>query len=132
MVTQKTCRSLITYLFACIVAVFLTGCSSGSDGQTIAPSPLAANYNELTAIPGPMAAVRVGEVATLDGSTSSVTSTEPLSYSWSFSYKPAASSAVLQGAMTATPSFTADVRGVYMLELMALALRDLAAVVIPR
>ena len=94
MVTQKTCRSLITYLFACIVAVFIAGCSSGSDGQTIAPSPLAANYNELTAIPGPIAAVRVGEVATLDGSTSAITSTEPLSYSWSFSNKPAASSAV--------------------------------------
>ncbi len=123
MVTQKTCRSLITYLFACIVAVFITGCSSGSNDQTIAPttSPLAANYNELTAIPGPMAAVRVGEVATLDGSTSSITSNEPLSYNWSFSYKPAASNAVLQGATTATPSFTADVRGVYMLELVVSA-----------
>ena len=111
----------MTYLFACIVAVFITGCSSGSNDQTIAPSPLAANYNELTAIPGPMAAVRVGEVATLDGSTSSITSTEPLSYSWSFSSKPAASSAVLQGETTATPSFTADVRGVYMLELVVSA-----------
>lgn len=123
MVTKKTCRSLIAYSFACIFAAFIAGCSSGSEDQTIAPitSSLAANYNELTAIPGPMAAVRVGEVATLDGSTSSITSTEALSYSWSFSYKPTASSAVLQGATTATPSFTADVRGVYMLELVVSA-----------
>jgi len=131
-------RTLTTYLFACLIAVFVVGCGGGSGDQpkdeTIAPSPFAATYNELTAVPGPMSGVRVGGVATLDGSRSSTTSTEPLSYSWSFSNKPDDSTAVLQGATTATPSFTADVRGVYMVQLLVSAegvssLRAIAMVV---
>jgi len=104
-------------------AVLVAGCGSGSGDQTATETvnPLAANYSELTAIPGPMVAVRVGGVAALDGSDSAITSTKPLSYSWSFSYKPDASTAVLQGATTATPSFTADVRGVYMVQLLVSA-----------
>lgn len=123
MLSKKTCRSLFVYLFACMFFVLVTGCAGESGGQpgTAPESTLASNYSELTAIPGPMIAVRVGGVATLDGSGSSVTSTEPLSYSWSFSHKPVASAAVLQGATTANPSFVADVRGVYMIELLVSA-----------
>jgi len=116
--------TLTTYLFACLITVFVAGCGGGGSGdqpETKIPSPFEVTYNELTAVPGPMSGIRVGGVATLDGSNSSTTSTEPLSYSWSFSYKPDGSEAVLQGATTATPSFTGDVRGVYMVELLVSA-----------
>lgn len=118
MVTQKMYRSLIASLFACMFAVFVAGCDAGSGGRTGTEVPLAATFVDLTAIPGPIVAVRVGEVATLDGSGSSTTTTEPLSYSWSFSHKPYGSAAELQGATTAAPSFIADVHGVYMVQLL--------------
>lgn len=116
--TLKTYSSLIAYLFACIFVVFVAGCDAGSGGRTGTEVPLAATFVDLTAIPGPIVAVRVGEVATLDGSGSSTTTTEPLSYSWSFSHKPYGSTAELQGATTATPSFIADVHGAYMVQLL--------------
>jgi len=118
-------RTLSTYLFACLITIFVVGCGGGSDDQpkdqAIAPSPFSSTYNELTAVPGPMSGIRVGGVATLDASQSSTTSSEALSYSWSFSYIPDGSQAVLQGATTATPTFTADVRGVYMVQLLVSA-----------
>jgi len=118
-------RILSTYLFACLITVFVVGCGSGSGDQpkdqAITPSPFSSTYNELTAVPGPMSGIRVGGVATLDASQSSTTSSEALSYSWSFSYIPDGSQAVLQGATTATPTFTADVRGVYMVQLLVSA-----------
>ena len=103
--------------------VFVAGCGGGGSGdQAVAPtSPFATTYYELTAVPGAMVGVRVNEVAMLDGSLSSTTSTEPMSYSWSFSHKPDASLAVLQGATTAEPSFIADVPGIYMVELLVSA-----------
>ncbi len=118
-------RTLVTYLFACLIAVSVVGCGGGSGDQpkdeTVTPSPFAPVYKELNAVPGPMSGIRVGEVATLDGRQSSATSTEHLSYSWSFSHKPDGSQAVLQGATTDTSSFTADVRGVYMVQLIVSA-----------
>jgi len=119
---QKRLRALTTYLLACLITVIVVGCGSGSGDQpkdeALAPSPFTTTYKELTAVPGPMSGIRVGEVATLDGSQSSTTSTEPLNYSWSFSNIPNGSKALLQGATTATPSFTADVAGVYMVQLL--------------
>jgi len=122
---QKMLRMLSAYLFSFLITVFVVGCGGGSGDQSkdeaVTPSPFSSTYNELTAVPGPMSGIRVGGVATLDGSQSSTTSEEPLSYSWSFSYKPDGSNAVLQGATTATPTFTADVRGVYMVQLLVSA-----------
>ena len=66
---------------------------------------------------GPIVAVRVGEIAMLDGTNSIATSSVNLTYDWSFNYKPDGSNAVLQNPTTATPSFTADARGVYMVQL---------------
>ncbi|MCP4878099.1 MAG: hypothetical protein GY896_21815, partial [Gammaproteobacteria bacterium] len=81
--------------------------------------------NELVPRTGPIVAVRVDEVATLDGSRSYIDATSPssqgeaddLNYHWSFSYKPDESKAVLQNAGTARPSFVADVRGVYIVQI---------------
>lgn len=133
MLTQKTCSSLVVYLCASMFAVFIAGCSSGSGdlagtGATTPVSetpaietPVTEKYIDIEAIPAPIIAVRVGQLATLVDNKSYAISTEPLSYSWSFSYKPDGSIAELHDATTATPSFVADVRGVYILQLLVSA-----------
>ncbi|MBS3807520.1 MAG: right-handed parallel beta-helix repeat-containing protein [Bacteroidales bacterium] len=60
--------------------------------------------------------VEVGEEVVLDGSNSSA-SEGSFDFEWSFSSIPNESSAELQDANTADPSFTPDVEGDYMVEL---------------
>ncbi|MGD8801866.1 MAG: hypothetical protein PVG12_01690 [Gammaproteobacteria bacterium] len=118
MVIHKACSRMFFRLFACLLVVMIAGCGGSSGGGgTGSDTPSGAGFTELTAVPGPMVAVRVGETAALDGSGSAASSTEVLNYSWSFSSKPHGSVAQLQGATTPTPSFVADVRGVYRLQL---------------
>ena len=121
MVTHNMYRTLIGYLFSFVLIAFVTGCGgSGGDAGT-ETSPFVEKYIEIEAVPGPIVGVRVGEVAVLDDGTSYARSNEPLSYSWSFTHRPEGSNAVLQDATSATPSFVADVRGVYMLQLVVSA-----------
>ncbi len=123
MPTQNTYRTLVAYLFACMLVIFVAGCGGGggSGDQTGTTPTTPSTEIDIKAISGPIVAIRVGEVAMLDDSRSFTNSTEALSYSWSFSHKPAGSNAELQGATTATPSFVADVRGVYMIQLVVSA-----------
>jgi hypothetical protein len=120
MKTQKTYGTLIAYLITCMFVVFVTGCGDGG-GSVDQAGTTPSTEIDIEAISGPIVAVRVGEVATLDDSRSFSGSTEALSYSWSFSHKPAGSNSTLQGATTASPSFVADVRGVYMVQLVVSA-----------
>ena len=61
--------------------------------------------------------VMAGAVVQFDGSASfSLTGT--LTWSWALVLKPAGSTATLTGASTATPSFTADLPGVYVAQLI--------------
>jgi hypothetical protein len=121
MLTKGLSRTLTGYLFAVLFAVIVAGCGessdSGANGTTLRV--------DLVARTGGIVAVRVGEMAILDGSKStSPSTTVPLSYSWSFSSKPDASDDIvsqLQNATTATPSFTADARGAYMVQLVVSA-----------
>jgi len=137
-------RSLvfIVRVFALVLAVMLVGCNSSSPSSntpppadgTPQPDPEPAPEPEPDPAPGPtpsnvivnadpglIIAVRVGEVAILDGSDSSASTTDPLSYAWSFSSKPDGSDAQLQNAISATPSFTTDVVGTYMVQLVVSA-----------
>jgi len=122
-VTQKMYRSLIVYLFTCMLVVFVAGCGGGSGDGAVATTstPTAEHFVEIEAIPGPIVAARVGEVVVLDDRKSYAVSNEPLSYNWSFSFKPAGSNAELQDATSSTPSFVADVRGVYSVQLVVSA-----------
>lgn len=118
-------RTLMASIFACVLVGFLAGCSGGSGDQGVTDpttsSPRAENFVEIAAIPGPIVAARVGDTVLLEDDVSFARSSEALSYNWSFSHKPAGSHAVLQNANSATPSFVADVRGVYMLQVVVSA-----------
>ena len=116
------------YFLVFMLAIFVSGGGGGSEGgsevQPVTPTtapPVVEHYIEIAAISSAIVAVRVGQMATLVDSKSYAISAQPLSYSWSFYYKPDGSLAELQGATTASPSFVADVRGVYMVQLVVSA-----------
>ncbi len=118
MLSKGLSRILIGYVFTVLLSVLVSGC--GGDSNSDSGSTLTAKVF-LNARTGPIVAVRVNETAILDGSRSTSPSTAPLVYGWSFSSKPDSSSAVLQNSTTANPSFIADVRGAYMVQLVVSA-----------
>jgi hypothetical protein len=61
---------------------------------------------------------KVGTTVTLDGTGSSASSGNPLTYSWTLLSRPAGSSAALTGATTAKPTFVVDVGGTYVAQLI--------------
>ena len=67
---------------------------------------------------GPNQSVLVGESVFLDGSQSSDPDNDNLSFSWSFATKPVGSNANLDDATLPTPTFTADLAGLYTLNLI--------------
>ncbi len=113
-------RSLTGYLFAILIAVLSVGCGGGGGDGNSAVSQIGKLFF-VTARVGPIVAVRVGQTAILSGSSSDTSSTQPLTFDWSFSYKPQGSAAVLTGPTSADPSFVADVKGSYMVQLVVTA-----------
>jgi len=104
--------TLPVYFVIFLLVSFLTGCSGGGEsGSQSITSPV-------VAITGPIVAARVGETAVLDGSKSFASSSAAISYSWSFTHKPDASKTKLHGATTVNPSFVADAKGVYTVQLV--------------
>jgi len=67
---------------------------------------------------GPEQTVTVGAQVTLDGSGSNDADDNPLTYAWSFTSVPDTSTAVLADPLTVSPSFTADVLGLYVAQLI--------------
>ena len=63
---------------------------------------------------GPDQTVTAGQLVTLDGTSSSDPNGDPLSYGWCLRGRPQGSTATLNGANTAHPTFTPDVAGSYV------------------
>ncbi len=67
---------------------------------------------------GPDQTVAVAALVTLDGSRSTAVNSRPLSYRWAILTKPSGSNAALSGSLNVNPTFTADVSGAYVIQLI--------------
>ena len=94
----------------------LAGCGGGGSDSGATPTTVANVAPVANA--GAVQSVGTGAVVTLDGSASSDANGDLLTYSWAFTSKPAGSSAALSSATAAKPTFTADVAGAYVLNLV--------------
>jgi len=74
--------------------------------------------NSPVANAGTSLSIVVGTVITLDGSGSSDANNDSLTYSWALSSKPGDSSATLSSTTVVKPTFTPDVAGVYVINLI--------------
>lgn len=87
-----------------------------TQAQTIITA-LAVN-NAPVANAGPDQNVAVDALVTLTGAGSFDVNGNPLTYAWTLSSKPVGSTAVLTGATTVSPTFTADLAGTYVASLV--------------
>ncbi len=109
--------------YALVLALLVAGCSGGGDASVAATDggatpPISAGQLSIVARTGPIVTVRVGETAMLDGTKSTTSSSGPLTYSWTFSSKPADSIVELQDPAAANPSFVTDARGTFVAQLV--------------
>jgi hypothetical protein len=91
-----------------------------SDGWSTGYDTVTIDFGNLKPVAdgGASRSVDVGTAVTLDGTASNDPNGDPISYSWAFTSKPVGSSAELAGATTATPSFTPDRDGAYVVQLV--------------
>jgi hypothetical protein len=93
--------------------------ASGVASQPDAVSMTAVTGNvPPVAAPGPTRSAAPGGSVTLDGTASHDPNHTPVTYTWRIVNQPPGSNPVLTNANTATPTFTADVPGIYTLELV--------------
>ncbi|WP_207433526.1 PKD domain-containing protein [Sabulibacter ruber] len=90
--------------------LLFSACEDKEDNEDPMPNTLVANA-------GPDQQVEFIRTVTLDGSASEDSENQPLTYSWSFTKKPANSNAALTGANTVEATFMPDQPGEYEAEL---------------
>lgn len=98
---------------ALLFSLFLGGCGGGSssNNDTISNQSPVANA-------GVDQNVAVGSLVTLDGSASSDAGGDVLEYTWTMVSRPTGSMAALSSTTVVNPTFTADVNGIYELQLI--------------
>ena len=102
------------WIAALFSATALSGCGGGGGAEAIAPP---VNATPL-ANAGAVQSVLLGSTVTLNGSGSTDTNGDTLTFSWSLTTKPVGSAATLARASSVTPSFLADQAGEYVASLI--------------
>jgi hypothetical protein len=103
---------------AVLLLTSLSGCG-GSSSDSGSETPPQSSQNQ-TPIANASADQNIATttVVTLDGSASSDADGDEISYSWSLTTVPAGSSASLSGSTNVSPTFTADIDGSYIAQLI--------------
>lgn len=93
-----------------LVLAFIGGCGGGGGGNGGNATPVAnAGIAQI---------VSAGSLVRLNGGASSDADNDPLTYQWTLTTSPPGSQAVLAGASSVAPSFTADLPGIYIASLV--------------
>jgi hypothetical protein len=109
-------------MFLWVFLLFGVGCGSEGSGTGDIAAPTngacARSKSCPTANAGQDQTVLVGSLVTLDGTESSSGTTGLITYQWTLTSKPASSTTSLAGATTVRPTFTPDVPGNYIVQLV--------------
>ncbi|GFO57631.1 hypothetical protein GMSM_46380 [Geomonas sp. Red276] len=107
--------NLFTILLGVIfLAATMSGCGGSGGGSSIGTG---GTQQTVAAVAGSDSAIVTGGTVMLDGSGSSCTSGQPLTYVWKFASKPSGSNATISTPNAPTASFVADVEGSYTVKL---------------
>lgn len=106
--TRVASRRVMQALLALAVAFAGCGGGAGSGDANVAPVSNAGADQLVTA----------GSLVTLSGSSSLDANGDPVTYQWTLTSRPAGSQAVLAGATSVAPTFTADFAGTYVVSLV--------------
>jgi serine protease len=113
----RQCQLCVFRALASLACVLVLSSCGGGGGGGSEPPPPAPNVAPV-ANAGAAQTVVTRAVVTLNGSTSSDANGDPLTYNWVLTSKPTGSTAVLTGATTASPVFTPDVAGSFVVTLV--------------
>jgi K319-like protein len=109
---RKPFGSLLWAVLLVVAVTFgFNGCGNVNDVATSNDAPVANAGPDLGSLIS-------GTVITLNGSASTDPNGDPLTYSWSFTSKPAGSAAVLANPTSVSPTFTVDLAGDYVVRLI--------------
>jgi hypothetical protein len=92
--------------------------NDGTVNSQPATTTISTNDVPPVANPGVAQTVTVGTFVTLDGTASTDSDRQPLTYTWSMLSKPAGSNTALAGATSSKPTFTADLPGNFVIQLI--------------
>lgn len=103
-----------------VVQLIVTDGATDSEPDTVSITVNVAppSNRSPTAHAGPDQTATVGATVQLNGGSSSDLDSDPLTYQWTFALTPAGSAAQLTNATSSTPSFVADVTGVFSVQLV--------------
>lgn len=91
----------------------LLACGGGGGGGTASSVPTPVTNTAPVASAGVDQSVVANAIVTLDGSASTDSNSDPLTYSWTLSAKPPGSAAALINPTSVKPTFAADSAGTY-------------------